>query len=105
MGGGRGARDGQRHGGKGGGEERGGRALLTQPPGNDPGTLRDHALPTAAALLETLHRTAADRTRDTFGRLRATDPELFARAWLAVALYTDELDRALCAEAWTDDPS
>ncbi|MFX4292003.1 hypothetical protein [Streptomyces bohaiensis] len=80
----------------------GGRALLTPPPGTDPGTLRDHALPTAAALLENLHRTAADRTRDTFGRLRATDPELFARAWLAVAAYTDELDRALCAEAWAD---
>ncbi|NJP66118.1 hypothetical protein [Streptomyces spiramenti] len=79
----------------------GGRGLLTSPPGNDLRALRDHALPTAAELLENLHRAAADRSRDTFGRLRATDPERFARAWLAVALYTEELDRALCAEAWT----
>ncbi|MFF5403396.1 hypothetical protein ACFY8K_13340 [Streptomyces misionensis] len=63
--------------------------------------LRHHGLPTAADLLTHLHSAAADRTHDVFGRLNPTDPARFARAWLAAAHYTEELDRALCAAAWS----
>ncbi|MFJ9929001.1 hypothetical protein ACIRU5_23580 [Streptomyces misionensis] len=48
-----------------------------------------------------VHSAAADRTHDVFGRLDPTDPARFARAWLAAAHYTEELDRALCAAAWS----
>ncbi|WBO67930.1 hypothetical protein [Streptomyces camelliae] len=58
-------------------------------------------LVTAGELLEVLHASAAERSRDVFGRLLPTDPDRFARAWLAAARYTDELDRALCAAAWS----
>ncbi|MFI2204865.1 hypothetical protein ACH47Z_29575 [Streptomyces sp. NPDC020192] len=58
-------------------------------------------LATAGELLEVLHASAAERSRDVFGRLLPTDPARFAHAWLAAARYTDELDRALCAAAWS----
>lgn len=67
--------------------------------------LRAHGLGTAAELLDHLHTTAAGRPRDPFGRLRAADPRVFARAWLAAAAYTDEVDRALCAAAWGAGPA
>ncbi|MEU2181486.1 hypothetical protein [Streptomyces thermolilacinus] len=67
--------------------------------------LRAHGLGTAAELLDHLHTTAAARTRDPFGRLQAADPRVFARAWLAAAAYTDEVDRALCAAAWGGGPA
>ncbi|WP_308356482.1 hypothetical protein [Streptomyces sp. ODS05-4] len=62
--------------------------------------LRRQGLATAADLLGTLHAAAADRDRDTFGRLLPADTAHFARSWLAAAVYTEELDRALCAAAW-----
>ncbi|WP_328939611.1 SWIM zinc finger family protein [Streptomyces tauricus] len=54
----------------------------------------------AGDLLDELHAAAADRSRDVFGRLAPADVNRFARAWLAAAHYTEEVDRALCAAAW-----
>ncbi|MFJ2261689.1 hypothetical protein ACIOKD_25705 [Streptomyces sp. NPDC087844] len=54
----------------------------------------------AGDLLDELHAAAADRSRDAFGRLVPADRDRFARAWLAAAHYTEEVDRALCAAAW-----
>ncbi|MFF4839437.1 hypothetical protein [Streptomyces collinus] len=79
----------------------GGRLVLS--PGNtgaDQRRLGRHGLATAGDLLGELHAAAAERARDVFGRLLPADPGRFARAWLAAARYTDELDRALCAAAW-----
>lgn len=83
-----------------------GRRVLALPvdTGADARRLRAHGLGTAAELLDHLHTAAAPRTRDPFGRLEAADPRVFARAWLAAAVYTDEVDRALCAAAWGNRP-
>ncbi|MEZ3178150.1 hypothetical protein KYY02_05310 [Streptomyces pimonensis] len=62
--------------------------------------LRRLGLATAGDLLDALHTAAADRSRDPFGRLLPADTGHFARAWLAAAVYTDEVERALCAAAW-----
>ncbi|MGW2638494.1 hypothetical protein [Streptomyces sp. NPDC001348] len=80
----------------------GGRRVLAFPGegGGDGRRLRDHGLATARDLLDELRSAAADRGRDAFGRLLAADTDRFARAWLAAALYTEEVDRALCAAAW-----
>ncbi|MGI5253794.1 hypothetical protein [Actinacidiphila glaucinigra] len=85
----------------------GGRRVLALPtsPAPDARRLRRAALPTAADLIDDLHRAAADRGRDAFGRLLPADTERFALAWLAAAVYSDELSRALCAAAWGADPS
>ncbi|WP_225833775.1 SWIM zinc finger family protein [Streptomyces sp. NK08204] len=80
----------------------GGRRVLSFP-GNgsaDARRLRRHGLATAGDILDELHAAAAERSRDAFGRLLPADPDRFARAWLAAAHYTDEVDRALCAAAW-----
>jgi hypothetical protein len=81
----------------------GGRRVLSFPGDTaaDVRRLGRSGLVTAGDLLEALHGAAAERSRDVFGRLLPTDPDRFARAWLAAARYTDELDRALCAAAWT----
>ncbi|MFG2359164.1 hypothetical protein [Streptomyces sp. NPDC048521] len=62
--------------------------------------LRRLGLATAGDLLDDLHSAAADRARDAFGRLLASDTDRFARAWLAAAVYTSAVERALCANAW-----
>ncbi|MEU9353520.1 hypothetical protein AB0D65_21615 [Streptomyces griseoloalbus] len=62
--------------------------------------LRRLGLATAGDLLDDLHAAAADRSRDPFGRLLPADTAHFARAWLAAAVYTDTVERALCASAW-----
>jgi hypothetical protein len=77
-----------------------GRRALTLARPDDAATLRRAGLPTAAALLEALLDTAADRGRDAFGRLAPADVDAFARTWLACARYTEEVSRALSAEAW-----
>ncbi|MFJ5972377.1 hypothetical protein [Streptomyces sp. NPDC093060] len=80
----------------------GGRLVLSFP-GNtaaDARRLSRHGLATAGDLVEELHAAAAERSRDVFGRLLPADTDRFARAWLAAARYTDEVDRALCAAAW-----
>ncbi|MEU0185572.1 hypothetical protein ABZ312_31050 [Streptomyces sp. NPDC006207] len=85
----------------------GGRRVLALPTNSasDARRLRRAALPTAADLLQDLDRAAADRGRDPFGRLLPADTDRFALAWLAAAVYVDELSRALCAAAWSADPS
>ncbi|MGW2424814.1 hypothetical protein ACWC0C_37175 [Streptomyces sp. NPDC001709] len=81
----------------------GGRRVLSFPgdTGADARRLHRSGLATAGALLEELHAAAAERSRDVFGRLLPADPERFARAWLAAARYTEEVDRALCVAAWS----
>ncbi|WP_149549440.1 hypothetical protein [Streptomyces marokkonensis] len=66
----------------------------------DAARLRRLGLATAAGLLDDLHTAAADRSRDAFGRLLPADTGRFARSWLAAAVYTDVVERALCAHAW-----
>ncbi|MFE6286609.1 hypothetical protein [Streptomyces sp. NPDC057877] len=80
----------------------GGRRVLTLTRGGsgDGARLRHLGLTTAGDLLDTLHTTARDRTRDPFGRLLPTDTHHFTRAWLAAAVYTDAVERELCAHAW-----
>ncbi|MFJ9719416.1 hypothetical protein ACIRPQ_26385 [Streptomyces sp. NPDC101213] len=80
----------------------GGRRVLAFPGGaaGDGARLRRVGLGTAGDLLDALHAAAADRTRDAFGRLLPSDSGRFAGAWLAAALYTGEVERALCAQAW-----
>ncbi|GGT15626.1 hypothetical protein [Streptomyces chromofuscus] len=80
----------------------GGRRVLafSREGSGDGARLRRVGLATAAALLDDLHAAAADRSRDTFGRLLPADTDRFARAWLAAAVYTDAAERALCADAW-----
>ncbi|KRD02253.1 MULTISPECIES: hypothetical protein [unclassified Streptomyces] len=80
----------------------GGRRVLAFPGGGtgDGSRLRGAGLGTAGDLLDELGAAAADRSRDAFGRLLHADTGRFARAWLASALYTGEVERALCAAAW-----
>ncbi|MFI8191599.1 hypothetical protein ACIF8T_22740 [Streptomyces sp. NPDC085946] len=80
----------------------GGRRVLAFSPGGpgDAARLRGLGLGTAGDLLDDLHAAAADRSRDAFGRLLPADTDRFARAWLAAAVYTDLVERALCAAAW-----
>ncbi|MGW3590126.1 hypothetical protein [Streptomyces fungicidicus] len=80
----------------------GGRRVLAFA-GDRPGDgarLRRAGLATAGDLLDDLHAAAADRSRDVFGRLLPADTDRFGRSWLAAAVYTDAVERALCADAW-----
>jgi hypothetical protein len=81
----------------------GGRRVLALPGSGagDSGRLRRVGLSTAGDLLDDLQAAAADRSRDAFGRLLPADTDRFARAWLAAAVYTDEVERSLCAAAWS----
>ncbi|MFJ9019639.1 hypothetical protein ACIRPU_06575 [Streptomyces sp. NPDC102259] len=83
----------------------GGRRVLGFPDSGagDGGRLRRVGLATAGDLLGELRAAAADRSRDAFGRLLPADTGRFARAWLAAAVYTGEVERALCAAAWGAD--
>ncbi|MGW8741903.1 hypothetical protein [Streptomyces sp. NPDC055794] len=85
----------------------GGRRVLAFPGDRDTevARLRRYGLGTAGELLAELHTTAADRARDSFGRLLPADTGRFVRAWLGAAVYTESLDRALCAAAWGADPT
>ncbi|MFD6191904.1 hypothetical protein [Streptomyces sp. NPDC060275] len=80
----------------------GGRRVLAFPGSRESGAarLRRYGLGTAGELLAELHATAAERARDPFGRLLPADTRRFAQAWLGAAVYTEEVDRALCAAAW-----
>ncbi|MFC9058978.1 hypothetical protein ACFTXB_13105, partial [Streptomyces sp. NPDC057074] len=85
----------------------GGRRVLAFPGDRaaEAARLRRYGLGTAGELLAELHTTAADRARDPFGRLLPADTGRFVRAWLGAAVYTESLDRALCAAAWGADPA
>ncbi|MFD5271896.1 hypothetical protein [Streptomyces sp. NPDC058335] len=80
----------------------GGRRVLAFPgsAAGDGARLRRVGLGTAGDLLDGLHAAAADRARDAFGRLLPSDSGRFAGAWLAAAVYTGGVERALCAQAW-----
>ncbi|WP_033329221.1 hypothetical protein [Streptomyces yerevanensis] len=80
----------------------GGRRVLAFPgsAAGDGARLRRVGLGTAGDLLDELHAAAADRARDAFGRLLPSDSGRFAGAWLAAAVYTGEVERTLCAQAW-----
>lgn len=80
----------------------GGRPVLSfsRSGSGDSTRLRRAGLATAADLLDDLQAAAADRSRDAFGRLLPADTDRFARAWLAAAVYTGVVERALCADAW-----
>ncbi|WP_405957801.1 hypothetical protein [Streptomyces phaeochromogenes] len=84
-----------------------GRRVLAFPgdSATDSRRLGRHGLACAGDLLDELHSAAADRSRDVFGRLVPADINRFARAWLAAAHYTEEVDRSLCAAAWGADPA
>ncbi|WP_399882326.1 hypothetical protein ACGH7X_05920 [Streptomyces sp. BBFR51] len=83
----------------------GGRRVLAFPGSRDSEVtrLRRYGLGTAGELLAELHATAAQRARDPFGRLLPADTGRFAQAWLGAAVYTEEVDRSLCAAAWGAD--
>ncbi|MEV7995492.1 hypothetical protein AB0O67_27410 [Streptomyces sp. NPDC086077] len=80
----------------------GGRPVLSfsRSGSGDSTRLRRAGLVTAADLLDDLQASAAERSRDAFGRLLPADTDRFARAWLAAAVYTGVVERALCAHAW-----
>ncbi|MFF7473134.1 hypothetical protein [Streptomyces sp. NPDC008092] len=80
----------------------GGRRVLAFPGDSaaDARRLHRHGLGTAGDVLDELLAAAAERSRDTFGRLLPADTGRFARAWLAAERYADEIDRVLCAAAW-----
>ncbi|MEV7976648.1 hypothetical protein [Streptomyces sp. NPDC086519] len=81
----------------------GGRRVLAFPGDSaaDARRLHRHGLGTAGDILDELLAAAAERSRDAFGRLLAADTRRFARAWLTAARYMDEVDRMLCAAAWS----
>ncbi|CCK31922.1 hypothetical protein BN159_7543 [Streptomyces davaonensis JCM 4913] len=85
----------------------GGRRVLAFPgdSASDSRRLRGTGFPTAGELLDELHAAAADRGRDSFGRLVPADLDRFGHAWLAAAHYTTEIDRSLCAAAWGAEPT
>ncbi|WP_149828361.1 SWIM zinc finger family protein [Streptomyces tailanensis] len=69
--------------------DRGGRAAL-----------RRGGFQAAADLATTLTAEADRRTRDVFGRIDDPDPDRYARAWLAAAVYLAATERALVRATW-----
>jgi hypothetical protein len=55
---------------------------------------------TAADLAADLTAEADRRTRDVFGRTGDADPDRYARAWLAAAVYLTGVERALIETTW-----
>ncbi|MFD7731030.1 hypothetical protein ACFV6F_11685 [Kitasatospora phosalacinea] len=74
---------------------------LTRSTAREEDHLRTAGLATAGHLLAALRTAAADQQRDTFGRLRTDDHHAYATAWLAAALYREELATALCTASWS----
>ncbi|MFJ5306979.1 hypothetical protein [Streptomyces sp. NPDC088350] len=62
--------------------------------------LRRAGFRTAADLSHTLAAEADRRTRDVFGRTEEADPDGYARAWLAAAVYLAGTERALVRATW-----
>ncbi|MGW1228529.1 hypothetical protein [Streptomyces sp. NPDC002530] len=73
--------------------------------GEESRRIRRGGLPTAAGLLTALGASAAERGRDSFGRLLPADTDGFATHWLAAARYAAAVSEALCAAAWDPDPA
>ncbi|MET9900744.1 hypothetical protein [Streptomyces sp. NPDC006446] len=62
--------------------------------------LRRSGFHTAADLAADLTAEADRRTRDVFGRAGEADPDRYARAWLAAAVYLAGVERALVRATW-----
>lgn len=62
--------------------------------------LRRSGFRTAADLADALATEADRRGRDVFGRTQQADPEAYARAWLAAAVYLSGTERALVQATW-----
>ncbi|WP_324788362.1 hypothetical protein [Streptomyces sp. H51] len=79
----------------------GGRRTVAEAPGDGvTARLRRSGFATAADLAAQLTGEAARRSRDAFGRLEDTDPDAYARAWLAAAVYLTGTERALVQATW-----
>ncbi|MFD5632892.1 hypothetical protein ACFWJM_01900 [Streptomyces sp. NPDC127077] len=83
----------------------GGRRAVAEPARDgdlrgDGAALRRGGFPTAADLAAGLTAEADRRTRDVFGRTGGTDPDRYARAWLAAAVYLAGVERALVQATW-----
>ncbi|AXG77718.1 hypothetical protein DVK44_08440 [Streptomyces paludis] len=79
----------------------GGRAVTAAAAdGELPRRLRAVGLTTGARLAEALTEAAADRRHDALGRLLPADPEGFALAWLAAAVYSGAAAESLLLAAW-----
>ncbi|MDN3027311.1 SWIM zinc finger family protein [Streptomyces sp. S.PB5] len=63
-------------------------------------SLRRSGFRAAADLADALAAEADRRGRDVFGRTRQADPEGYARAWLAAAVYLSRTERALVEATW-----
>jgi hypothetical protein len=62
--------------------------------------MRHGGFHTAADLAADLTAEADRRTRDVFGRTGDADPDRYARAWLAAAVYLTGVERALIETTW-----
>ncbi|MER6911697.1 hypothetical protein ABT354_08505 [Streptomyces sp. NPDC000594] len=83
----------------------GGRRAVAQPArdGDRAGAaaaLRRVGFRTAAELVTELATEADRRGRDVFGRTEEADPDAYARAWLAAAVYLAGTERALVRATW-----
>jgi hypothetical protein len=83
----------------------GGRRAVAQPARDgdrtgDGAAMRRGGFHTAAALSADLTAEADRRTRDVFGRTGDADPDGYARAWLAAAVYLTGVERALIRATW-----
>ncbi|WP_406368931.1 SWIM zinc finger family protein [Streptomyces sp. NBC_00647] len=83
----------------------GGRRVVAEPArdGDRSGggaALRRSGFHTAADLAADLTAEADRRTRDVFGRTAEADPDRYARAWLAAAVYLAGVERALVRATW-----
>lgn len=83
----------------------GGRRAVAEPARDgdlrgDCAALRRGGFPTAADLAAGLTAEADRRTRDVFGRTGGSDPDRYARAWLAAAVYLAGVERALVRATW-----
>ncbi|WP_406840448.1 hypothetical protein ACICHK_37565 [Streptomyces sp. AHU1] len=83
----------------------GGRRAVAEPARDgdlrgDGAALRRGGFHTAADLAAGLTAEADRRTRDVFGRTGGADPDRYARAWLAAAVYLAGVERALVQATW-----
>jgi hypothetical protein len=83
----------------------GGRRAVAEPARNgdvrgDGAALRRTGFPAAADLSAALAAEADRRTRDVFGRIGEADPDRYAKAWLAAAVYLTSTERALIRSTW-----
>jgi hypothetical protein len=82
----------------------GGRAVTALAADNElPRRLRSVGLVTGADCAQGLTRAAADRRHDRLGRLRPTDPETYADAWLAAFLYASAATSSVLTAGWTPE--